>query len=377
MSKTAVTAQKPSLIMATPNRKTQQTEDQKGQQVLSNDLESSDKHREYLKKILKDMLRQFSAPVRYAIAYGSGAYKQAGYAKDAKPMIDLILGVSHPEHWHALNIQQHRDHYSGLASLGSGAVAFVEEKLGAGVYFNTHLEIGGLRVKYGVTSVKNLSEDLLNWKTLYLAGRMQKPTLVVRDDPFIRVCGQVNLANAVRVALLMLPKNFTETELFTTIAGISYTGDARMMVGGENPNKVQNIVAGQLPILRQSYASIIEGLPNLEYIANDVLQQDMTPEARAAMFRKLPRSMYESLVMQYRRSGGQVPVGQIGQSESQAEVEMTEAIVKDERIPQFTHKALESIISRPALTQSLKGILTAGVIKSYHYVMEKRRKAAA
>ncbi|KAJ1914112.1 Mitochondrial translocator assembly and maintenance protein 41 [Mycoemilia scoparia] len=350
--------------------------------LTTTSIEDFEEHRAKLKVVLDQMLGKFSAPVRYAIAYGSGVYKQAGYDNEGslgngkeKPMIDLIFGVSHPEHWHALNMQQHPDHYSGLTRFGSGAVAFVGEKLGAGVYYNTDVEIEGMRVKYGVTSVRNLTGDLLNWETLYLAGRMHKPTLVIRDDPFVRVCGQVNLANAIRVALLMLPKNFTEQELFTTVAGISYTGDARMKVGGENPNKVDNIVSGQLPIMKKFYSSIIEGLHNLEYISDDILQQDISPKARAAMFRKLPKSIYENLVIQYRRAGGYVPVGQVGQSESQVEVEMTEAIVKDDRIKEFTHSALKSIISTPAITQSIKGVLTAGFSKSYQYAMAKRQKA--
>lgn len=35
--------------------------------------------------------------------------------------------------------------------------------------------LGSRYVKYGVVSCKTLRDDLLNWKTLYLSGRMHKP----------------------------------------------------------------------------------------------------------------------------------------------------------------------------------------------------------
>lgn len=56
-------------------------------------------------------------------------------------MVDFIFGVSHPGHWHALNIQQNPHHYSSLRHLGSGAVSLLQEKVGAGVYFNPYVEV--------------------------------------------------------------------------------------------------------------------------------------------------------------------------------------------------------------------------------------------
>ncbi|KAJ2128172.1 Mitochondrial translocator assembly and maintenance protein 41, partial [Coemansia sp. RSA 678] len=205
-----------------------------------------------IRGVLDTVLRQFSAPIRYAFAYGSGVYKQSGYGA-SKPMVDLIFGVSHPDHWHALNIAQHRNHYSFMGTLGANAVSFVQDRMGAGVYYNPFIEINGVVVKYGVVSMSTLSSDLLNWDSLYLAGRMHKPTLTLRRDPLMRISKQVNLTHAVRAALLMLPKTFTTEELFVCIASLSFTGDIRMRIGGENPRKVQNIVEAQLPLFKSRY----------------------------------------------------------------------------------------------------------------------------
>jgi translocator assembly and maintenance protein 41 len=59
-------------------------------------------------------------------------------------MVDFIFGVSHPDHWHALNMQQNPHHYSGIRRLGSGAVTMLQEKVGAGIYFNPYVTINGM-----------------------------------------------------------------------------------------------------------------------------------------------------------------------------------------------------------------------------------------
>ena len=145
-------------------------------------------------------------------------------------MIDFIFGVSHTQHWHSLNLQEHRDHYSALGALGSGAVSAVQDKWGAGVYFNTHVTVDGILIKYGVVNIDTLCRDLSEWDTLYLAGRLHKPVKILRDDPRVRLANQINLLSALRTALLLLPPTFTEQELYATIAGISYLGDPRMVL---------------------------------------------------------------------------------------------------------------------------------------------------
>ncbi|RKP08170.1 mitochondrial matrix Mmp37-domain-containing protein [Thamnocephalis sphaerospora] len=106
---------------------------------------------------LKSVLDQFRAPVRFAFAYGSGVFRQHGYAYFGEggkgntgrnveaPLVDLIFAVTHPHHWHSVNLQQHPEHYGGLvARMGSGAVTTVQEKLGAGIWFNPFVTIGGM-----------------------------------------------------------------------------------------------------------------------------------------------------------------------------------------------------------------------------------------
>lgn len=81
---------------------------------------------------------------------------------------------------------------------------------------------------------------------------------MLQADARVRLAQQVNLTSALRVALLLLPERFTEVELYTQIASLSYTGDFRMSVpGGENADKVRNIVLGQRDQFRRLYAGLV------------------------------------------------------------------------------------------------------------------------
>ena len=43
------------------------------------------------------------------------------------------------------------------------------------------------QIKYGVISRADLEADLMNWTTLYLAGRLQKPVKILECDQDIKI----------------------------------------------------------------------------------------------------------------------------------------------------------------------------------------------
>ncbi|KAG0178650.1 Mitochondrial translocator assembly and maintenance protein 41 [Apophysomyces sp. BC1021] len=225
-----------------------------------------------LKEQLKRILAQFNAPIRYAFAYGSGVFRQAGY-QNQKPMLDFIFGVQHPGHWHALNIQQNPHHYSALKRLGSSAITALQQNIGAGIYFNPYVEIDGM--------VK-----------------------ILRDDARVRLANQVNLTEAVRVALLTLPEKFTEEELYERIAGISYIGEFRRFVG-ENPNMAKNIVQAQMSHFHRLYSGLLDDLPNVTVLSEGKFQQSQNPHFRGLMVHKLPTNLYRKLVLEHRNYAAQ------------------------------------------------------------------------
>lgn len=373
---------------------------------------------EEFKEALRQILWKFRAPIRYAFAYGSGVFSQTATASsESEPghpappqairnvqqgkgkMIDFIFGVSHTQHWHSLNLQEHRDHYSALGALGSGAVSAVQDKWGAGVYFNPFVTVNGTLIKYGVVNIDTLCRDLSQWDTMYLAGRLHKPVKILRDHPRVRVANQVNLLSALRVALLMLPDQFTEHELYTTIAGLSYMGDPRMTVSAEDPNKVRNIVTGQMDYFRRLYAPLIENLPNCDFndsrcsqsdwiddpSANVKLTQDMDPVKRGNMVRRLPKSFREKLYFQY-QSRYQIPRSEFLKMMEKTSDEDPERIHRrqggpfeqriaaDEHLKEELQHTITKTIRWPATMQTLKSALTAGVGRAWTYVAEKRKK---
>ena len=146
----------------------------------------------------------------------------------------------------------------------------------------------------------NLCSDLLNWKTLYLAGRMHKPIRIIKDDARVRLTQQVNLTSAVRTALLTLPAEFSERELFERIAGFSYGGDVRMLLPAENRGKVGNIVRKQGEQFKELYHRLVVALPGVHWPAHSAtIQQDTSPHARAAHLRKLPSNLLKHVTDHY------------------------------------------------------------------------------
>lgn len=371
------------------------------------------------KEALRQILWQFRAPIRYAFAYGSGVFPQSKpsttpssatsihpkaphaveKAQGGTPkMIDFIFGVSYTQHWHSLNITQHRDHYSSLATLGSGIVSSVQDKWGAGVYFNPYVTVNGTLIKYGVVNLDTLCTDLSEWNTLYLAGRLQKPVKILRDDPRVRLANQVNLISALRTALLLLPPSFTEQELYGTIAGISYMGDPRMVLPTEDQSKVANIVGNNLPNFRRLYSPLIETLPNCSFndskcsdpdwfedpTANVQLNQDMDPVRRGNMVRRLPKSFRSKLYFQYQKKY-QIPQLEFNEMMNGSNDEDANRIHRrdgggfERRIvdesPEGLRSEIRGVIKRtvswPSTSQSLKGLFTAGIARSWRYMGEK------
>ncbi|CEI68286.1 hypothetical protein FVEN_g5544 [Fusarium venenatum] len=377
-----------------------------------------------LKEALRLMLRQFNAPIMYSFAYGSGVFPQSASKasisesdfravhpnppealiksqKGTPKVLDFIFGVSHVEHWHSINMKQNRHHYSGLASLGSGVVSRVGN-WGAGVYFNPFVEVNGMLIKYGVTSIDNLVHDLSSWDSLYLAGRLQKPVKILRDHPRVRLANQHNLIAALRTALLLLPPNFTEVELYSTIAGLSYLGDPRMALPTENKSKVSNIVDNNIVHFRRLYAPLVKTLPNVDFTGpcriddtdwimnpdpDKGLQQDMDPIRRGNMVRRLPQTFRSRLYFQYQKRFG-IPRGEFNELMKASTDNDGTAVKKmqggdfERRIatdePQKLHEtvriAIKQTVNWPSTVQSAKGLLMGGITRTMRYLGEKYSK---
>lgn len=280
----------------------------------------------------------------------------------------------------------------------------MQDNWGAGVYFNPFVTVNGTLIKYGVVNLDTLCDDLSEWTSLYIAGRLQKPVKILRDDARVRLANQVNLISALRTALLLLPPSFTELELYGTIANISYMGDPRMALPTEDPSKVANIVGNNLPNFRRLYSPLVDNLPNVNFNdskcsdpdwtsdpdANVSLVQDMDPIRRGNMVRRLPKAFRSKLYFQY-QSKYQIPRAEFNKMLEESKDEDGSRIKRregggferrianepPEDLRSEVRIAIKKTIGWPSTSQSIKGLVTGGISRSWRYMSEKMEKSRA
>ncbi|WVQ98103.1 hypothetical protein IAU59_005225 [Kwoniella sp. CBS 9459] len=359
---------------------------------------------------LRPIIDTFEAPIDWAVAYGSGVMKQAQVKPgDPTPMTDLLISTPSATEFHSTNLRQNPSHYPMYARLMGGAgIGWAQEKLGAGIWYVTMVEINGISVKYGVISTSTLVSDLTNWDTLYISGRMHKPVLPLTSPPSTSVPSssptpaqslepdigldeaiKSNHRSALALSLLLCPERFTENYLWEKIAGLSYSGDPRMSVpGAENPEKVKNIVRG--PGAREGfremytsffgelgiYSSSSEKTIEWQDDGEALLSQSTSPQHHAALFASLPINLRKAVSTHYQIPGDRLTNTLADQKEKEKEKENQLWIkpIQDKEFRPIVAQELKKIIHSPALRQSIKGLFTAGPVKSFYYSLAKFQK---
>ncbi|GFO11976.1 phosphatidate cytidylyltransferase, mitochondrial [Plakobranchus ocellatus] len=326
-----------------------------------NALVKQEKQRELYGRIVE----AFPSGIEMAFAYGSGAFQQHNSLHQSKNMLDFIFVVNKPKSWHRQNIELHPHHYSSLRRLGPHTISRLQDRYGAGVYFNTLVSMEGRLIKYGVISTARLITDLLDWETLYISGRLHKPVslIVIPSNEDLLTAMKVNLQSAVHAALLLLPDMFTEEQLFSTIAGLSYAGDFRMAIA-EDSNKVKNIVKPNLALFRQMYGPILQGEEHVTWWQDEgQLEQALTFHSRHHHLKCLPGQVLYGLLMQ------KYQVGVFPDLE-----EIIKKHAYDTECSKYVSMSIQHIVKKSSWTQSIKGILSAGFIKTLRYSSSKLLK---
>lgn len=319
-------------------------------------------------------LLSFFPVVEYAMAYGSGVFSQAPQdlaAKKALPMLDFIFAVNNPSAWHEKNLRMNPTHYSSLATLGGANwIARVQEsKLGAGVWFNTlvpvpHSALSGSvypkqqrLMKYGVVSMQSLVNDLTLWNSLYIAGRMHKPVKNLRcpstalNPSALDAAVNQNLRSALCAALLALPPEFDSYQLYSAITGLSYGGDWRMAFG-EDPNKVNNIVANNASAFHTLYSPLFTQAPFsqlLSHVAREGPLNDFSLDVSLSALSHL-------------KSGLPIPIQK-----------RLSAAPNNKTKPLNFH--LAQIVAASSRGQGILGLISAGPLKALSYSAAKVVKA--
>jgi len=337
------------------------------------------------------------------------------------PMIDFIFIVDDPEEWHRQNMStQNYYHYSmWLRLFGAPFVSYVQS-LGPGVLYNPFIALRDdqMMMKYGVITTSQLVDDLVYWRSLYVAGRLQKPVLLLNDHDTVShtVTGRestdsdsldvgavisdfyaltrsdeeqddhqndeaillgstathfldpehldeamlLNLDFAARVALMMLSArdrdHFTLRELFMTIASLSYCGDNRHQFYAEDNRKFEKIVNG-------SYDAFIA-------LYSDIVQQYIEPVAGSTDPEKV-YALRNGIDVEYLAQ--RLP-GNLVSEMVEVDADIMAHLDDVERVEKCIYAALSSIVGSSSWVQTVKGVFSAGFVNSFWYLLRKMTK---
>lgn len=316
--------------------------------------------------ILRKIVSSFPSGICLAFAYGSGIFKQKGNVSSDN-MLDFVFVLENAHRWHEENLKLHSKHYSFYGWFGSNAVVSLQNKLSAGMYYNTLVPIEGRVIKYGTISRENFLRDLNDWQWLYISGRLHKPVkfLQRQRDKDILSALKRNLNSAVTAALLSLPEYFTEEEFFLSIAGLSFAGDFRMVLG-ENKNKIQNIVGSNIEPFRDLYKPILLKSKELHFSSSsNVYHQNWESSVIFSRLMSLPKNLQRKVIESV-----------AGKESKPSKIEEALAEASKDRFncSNLVRNGIASIVQRSSVTQSMKGVITAGGHKTLIYSAQKISK---
>ncbi|PIA50361.1 hypothetical protein AQUCO_01300837v1 [Aquilegia coerulea] len=306
-------------------------------------------------------------PVEFCCAYGSALLGN----HDKNTMVDYILGVSDPIKWHSENLELNRDHYaSWMVHLGGAKmITLVADKVGVGVHFNPFVNWNNRMIKYGVVRSHNLVQDLLHWKHFYLSGRLQKPVNIHVDTLDIANLNLVNLKAATSAALLLLPPEFSEEQLYAKICGLSYMGDVRMLFA-EDKNKVNKIVRGQFHLFHTMYRPLLE-----EYAAKDLLRFPFTGGHLGNIIQnyelRATQTLVSSLPSTFKSCMG---IRENSKSSQSGQLRHEVTIGSREEAANCMKKVLRRKVMVSSTRQAISGLLATGGVHAAWYLSNKMSK---
>jgi translocator assembly and maintenance protein 41 len=138
-------------------------------------------------------------------------------------------------------------------------------------------------------------------------------------------------------------QTYSLSKIYQQIASISYAGDLRVSVGAEDPLKIQKLVHsdGQFDRWNDLYKDSLDMLTSsgiLSLFDDDYVECNLNESSRDELLKRVP--------LQVRRKGHVLELRQL----------------------------LASIVAPAARNQTMKGVVTAGPVKSAIYALNKLKK---
>ncbi|VDN57626.1 unnamed protein product [Dracunculus medinensis] len=301
--------------------------------------------------------------VGYAFAYGSGAVSQLGEKSDVK-MVDFIIVSNNSLKFHEENLQRNPCHYSALRYFGANTLTKLQRNFAARVFYNTHISYKGRLLKYGVVEYEDLERDLLDWRWLYLAGRLHKVVVDIVPPPKT-LAAAIHENRISAIALLLLPGTFTLEQFLTMVVSLSYNGDFRMLFG-EDKNKIKKIVDGSSQKLAEIFMPILENDTRLTITRTSLFEliKDTNMAAVYHRIQLLPCAILERLQKVWNQRD----------SKQRDIEEVTFSLARRLDVAHHIDDAISSIVAPSAIRQTVKNFLTAGITRSSLYALSKMLK---
>ena len=282
-------------------------------------------------------------------AYGSSIAYQSGYKENEKKQVDLIVIVDDIKKFYEENLKKNKYMYKLTPRIYFKNASSKGLKKAAGICYTTDINYGVDTYKMGVIEKKDVLDDLLNWKTFYIAGRFQKEMFTALSNEEIEKANEINKKNALTIALLLLRKEDpTLLDLYEQICSLSYMGDSRKSFKAEDPNKIKKLASGS----KEHFNKEFRDKTNLITVNKDEkIKIDYDKVFNSIKY--LPDELKERI--------DEKTSGKYGKEN-----------IDDIRV--VIEEYLTTIIKKSSLGQTKKGILTTGPKNSIAYALRKLKK---
>lgn len=282
-------------------------------------------------------------------AYGSSIAYQSGYKENEKKQVDLIVIVDDIKEFYLENLKKNKYMYKFTPKIYFKHAKSESLRKAAGICYTTDINYGQDTYKMGVIEKEDVLDDLLNWKTFYIAGRFQKEMYTAKKDEKIERANEINKRNALTVALLLLDKDKPKLiDLYEKICSLSYMGDSRKNFKAEDPNKIKKLASGSKEHFNKEYT---EKTDLYTVDKNEYIKVDYNKVLK--MIEKLPIDLKMKIV------------DEVGDKR------LTDATLE---IRKGIEEYLTTIIKKSSMGQTKKGILTTGPKNSLGYALAKLKK---